>query len=293
MELDAKRQGIAERLYETGLAQFNHYVNNRDGVIAESRREMESLAKQLSRPEVSLAESVGHSLAVARGEEQLAVAEAQYELLPPHAQTYVRHKQREIDAQRRIARDLEKKVSITDYTSVKARIASGNARLDLILSELPIFWQNIRNLNTAVERPKITQKPPKREFFHVLFMIRGRNILEDKRAEKDGDWIVSVKHDIMVPFQEPVPSYHQVAEGAPGVRVGEVVIINQNPSSEWETEFWRKHGRLDQLYLRNKNGLAPEQLRRAYRRRQIHRIVWIVLGSILAVEVSLIIVRLL
>ena len=287
MELDAKRQGIAERFYETGLAQFNHYVNNRDGAIAESRREMESLAKQLRQPEVSLAESVGQSLAVARDEKQQAEAEAQYELLSPHAQTYARHKQREIDAQRRIARDLEKNIPRTDHTSVKARIASGDASLDLILSELPIFWQDIRSLNNTVERRRITWKPPKREFLQLRLMTQ-RGLLEDKRAEKDGDWIVSAKHDIMVPYQDPV--YLHMEEGMPP---DEVIVITHDPSSEWDTEFWRKHGRLDQLYLRTKNGLAPEQLRRAYRRRQINRIGWIVFGSVLAVDVILVMVRLL
>ncbi len=290
MELDAKRQGLAESLYAVGLEQFNHYVNNRDGVIAESHREMESLAKQLSQQEVSQAECVEHSLAVARGEEQLAVAEAQFKQLPPQAQTYVRHKQREIDAQRRIDRDLEKNIPRTDYTSIRTRIASGDVSLDSILSELPISWQDIRNLNNKVERRRIIRKPPKREFLHLRLKTQ-RGLFEDERAEKDGDWIVSAKHDIMVPFPDPVPLDHQLAEDAPGVRVGEVVVITYDPSSEWDTEFWRQHGRLDQLYLRTKNGLAPEQLRRAYRRRQIKRVGWIVAGSVLAVDIILVIVR--
>ena len=293
MALDAKKQGIAEILYEAGLAQFNHYVNNRDGVIQESCRAMESLANQLSQPERSLAESVGHSLAVAADEEQRAAAEAQYEPLSPHAQTYARHKQRELDAQRNIARDLEKKVPRTDYTSVKVRIASGNARLDSILSELPIFWQEIRTLNDVVERRKVTRKPPEQELYHVRFMLRGRGLLEDKRAEKDGDWIVSAEHDIMVPYQDPVPRHLLVEEGMPPVYKGEVIIVNQDPSSEWDTEFWRQHGRLDQLHLRAKNGLAPEQLRRAYRRRQINRIAWTLAGSMLVADIILVMMKLL
>ena len=293
MALDAKKQGIAESLYESGLAQFNHYVNNRDGVIQESCRAMESLANQLSPPEISLAESVGYSLAVANDEEQRAAAEAQYELLSPYAQTYARHKQRELDAQRRIARDLERNVPRTDYTSVKARIASGNTRLDSILSELPIFWQDIRTLNDMVERRKITRKPPRQEFYHVMFMTQERGLLEDKRAEKDGDWIVSAEHDIMVPYQDPVPRCAIVGEGMPLAYEGEVIIVNQDPSSEWDTKFWRQRGRLDQLYLRAKNGLEPEQLRRAYRRRQINRIAWAFAGSILVVDIMLVIAKLL
>ena len=288
MELDARRQGLAESLYAVGLEQFNHYVNNRDGVIAESRREMESLARQLRQSELSLAESVGHSLGVARDEQQQAEAEAKYKLLSPHAQTYARHKKTEIDAQQRIARDLEKNVPRTNYTSVKEHIASGNVSLDSILSELPISWQDIRNLNNVVKRRKIIRKPSKREFLHLRFMTQEQGLLEDKRAEKDGDWIVSAKHDIMVPYQDPV-----CLNGEEGMPPGKVVVITHDPSSEWDTEFWRQHGRLDQLYLRTRRGLAPEQLWRTYRRRQIKRIGWIVFGLVLVVDVILVIVTLL
>ena len=70
IELDAKRLGIARRFYEFGLAQFNHYVNNRDWVIEESRRNMASLAGGLSQREMCLAESIGISLAANGDSEQ-------------------------------------------------------------------------------------------------------------------------------------------------------------------------------------------------------------------------------
>ena len=34
MQLDSERLGNAERLYESGLARFNHYINNMDGIIS-------------------------------------------------------------------------------------------------------------------------------------------------------------------------------------------------------------------------------------------------------------------
>ena len=291
MVLDAKKMGTAEILYAAGLAQFNHYVNNRDGALEESRREMESLSNYLSPSEVSLAEGVGHSLAEATGEEQRAAAEARYDLLSPQAQSYARHKEKEIDAQRRIARDLAKNVPRTDFTSVKARIASGDVRLDSILSELPIYWQHLRTLNDKVERQRVAGRPPKREFLHVIFMTREWGPLEDKCAERDGDWIVSDKHNMIAPYQDPVPRCVFLEEGKPPVQKGELVIINQDPSSEWDTEFWRKDGRLDQVYLRARSGTTPEQLRRAHRRRQINRTGWILGSLMLAVDIVLVILR--
>ena len=53
IEIDARRMGVAERLYESGLAQFNRYVNNRDGVIQDSRVEMGNLAHSLSGSDLS------------------------------------------------------------------------------------------------------------------------------------------------------------------------------------------------------------------------------------------------
>lgn len=164
-------------------------------------------------------------------------------------------------------------------------------KLDSILSELPVTWQDIRTLNERVERPNIKGRPPKREFLQVTLMTRDRGLLGDKHAEKDGDWIISDKHDIMAPYQAPVPTVVQLKEGAPPVRKDEAVIITQDQGSEWDTEFWRKGGRLDQVYLRAKSGRAPEQLESAYRRRLIIRAAWTAVAILLIVDIILLATR--
>ena len=286
IELDAKRFGIARRFYEFGLAQFNHYVNNRDWVIEESRRNMASLAGGLSQREMCLAESIGISLAANGDSEQREANQAQYRDLSLQAQIYAQHKRHETGAMKSIARDLETNTPRTDYASVKARIASGNVHLDSIVSELPILWQDIRTLDKRAERPRVNGRPPKREFLHVILVTRDRRLLEDKHAEKDGGWIVSNKHNIEVPYQAPMPILVQSGERTPPVRKGEIVIITHDQGHERRTEFWRKGGRLDQVYTRSKNGMAPEQLRSAYRRRLINRAAWVASGALL-VEIIL------
>ncbi len=179
---------------------------------------------------------------------------------------------------RSIARDLETNTPRTDYASVKQQIASGNVKLESILSELPVTWQDIRTLNERAIRPKITGKPPKREFLFLMVVTRDKGLLADERAEKDGDWIISNKHRIMVPYQAPVPILDHVKEDAPPVRKGEAVVITQAHGSEWDTELWRRGGRRDQEYRRAKNGRDPEQVRSAYRWRLFTRAAWAIVG---------------
>ena len=291
IDLDAKRLGLAERLYEHGLAQFNHYVNNRDGVIEESRRQMASLASSLGTSEISLAESVGLHWDENGDCEQEVELHQQYNQLSPQAQIDAQHKRKEADALRRIARDLETNTPRTDYTSVKERIASGNVSLDSLLSELPTFWQRIRNINERVERPRFKGRLPKREFLHVEFMTREWGLLVDKRAERDGDWIVSKKHNMLVPYQDPITRYVMLAEGMPLVPKDRLILVNQDPTSEWETEFWRKGGRIDQVYLLSRRGESPEQLRSAYRRRQINRLGWILGSLMLVADIIIVLVK--
>ena len=288
VDLDAKRRGLAERLYEHGLAQFNHFVNNRDGVIEESRRQMASLANSLGTSEIARAENLGLHWAETEDCHQKAEAQKQYDDLSPKAQIYVQHKRLETDALRRIARDLETNTPRTDYTSVKAGITSGNVNLDTVLSELPTFWQRIRNINERVERPRFKGKPPKRKFLHVEFMTRECGLLVDTRAERDGDWIVSKKHNMLVPYQDPITRYALIAEDTLPVPKDRLILINQDPTSEWETEFWRKGGRVDQEYLRARRGESWEQLRDAYRKRLTRRIGWSLCGIMIIVYTSLI-----
>ena len=291
MELDARKIGFARLLYESGLQQFNQYINNRDGMIEESRTRMASLADGLSQTEIRLATSVGVSLAANRDSEHREAVQTQYRDLSPQAQVYAQQKRHETDAIRRIARDLEVNVPRTDYTSVKALISSGNVKLDSIVSELPVPWQDITTLNQKARRPRIAGKPPKREFVHVIFMMGHRGLLEDKQAERDGDWIISDKHEMIAPYQKPVPIYLQLEGDGLPVRKGEALIITGDAGTEWQTEFWKMGGRLDQVYLRIKNGLSPEQLRRGYRRRLINRTAWTAIGVLLIADVILLAMR--
>ena len=288
INLDAKRAFAAQRLYDVGLKQFNHYINNLDGVIAEARAEMDKLRQELGPLELSLSESVGLALAIVQGEES-RVVRARYNALRLPAQTYAEHKRREQHAQQCIANALRNNVPRTNYTSVKSRISSGHYSLDAILSELPIYWQDLRTLGHEVKFQEPKDKPPKREFHHVMFVTRDVGILEDKRAERDGDWIFSDKHGMTAPYQEPVEILQFNNPDKPPVRTGKsMIVIDKDPGSEWETEAWRQGGYGDQNYVRAKYGWLPHQLRRSYRRRLIRRIGWTVSGGSLLIYTILI-----
>ena len=164
VEMDAKRRGLAQEMYKLGLEQFNHYVNNRDGIIAEARDKMNELSNELDEAELSLAEEVGTALAAAIGGDQRE-AQARLQGLGPEAQIYAQSKRQEYEALQAIARDLECGVPRTDFTSVKSRIASGDAALDAIMSELPIMWQEMMTIQRKGLRPvQVKQgKLPKQE----------------------------------------------------------------------------------------------------------------------------------
>ena len=274
IEMDAKRRGLAQEMYNLGLEQFNHYVNNRDGIIAEARDKMNELRNELDEAELSLAEEVGMALATAV---DAAVPETQLrsQALGPEARIYAQSWRQEYEALQTMARDLECGVPRTDYTSVKSRIASGYAALDAITSELPIMWQEMMTINERAEPVQTARKPPKREYVHVLFLTKDEGPLVDTRAERDGKWLHSHKHGLVVPYLEPVEDYGFVRGDRPPVPTGKrIVVIDSDPGTEWETELWRQGGYLDQRYLRSRAGQEPEQLRKAYRNRQIKRIAW-------------------
>ena len=118
IEMEPKVAAVAQILYEVGLEQYKRPVNNRDGIIQDSRREMGKLRSCLKTTEVELAERIGVLLATsAHNVEQRRITQTEYDQLPPLAQTYAQHKRREHETQRTIARDLEKDVSRTDYTA--------------------------------------------------------------------------------------------------------------------------------------------------------------------------------
>ena len=279
LSLKPKPRGLAEKLYETGLEQFNHPVNNRDGTIIEARQQIADMSTELIHEERTAAEQIGITLARAKGKAEKTNAELQYNALQPNAKTLAQHKRREVEAQTTITRDLECNVQRTDYTAVKRRIASGAVDLTSIMAELPISWQSIRTLNEKVDRPKCNGKPHRQEWFHVEFhMVDGR-VLEDKRAEKDGEWISSHKQGFLVPCPPPtrILEFNDRGKAVPTGK--SVLIVDQDPSSEWETEFWRQGGYMDQTYLRARAGTLPYQLRRAHRQRQIRKLQWCLTGA--------------
>ena len=285
MELVGKKLGLAEILYEQGLEKFNHFVNNRRGVIEEAHRKTEELASRLTEAESSEAEEIGESLATLNRGEQRAETENTLQKLSPLGRQYAQYKRWETEAQVRIANDLEKNVPITDYTSVKARIASGEAQLESMMTELPLPWQRIRALNDRIDRPEPKEKPPKRKFVHVQFITADGRWLEDEKAERDGDWVISHKHGCVAPYQDPTEMLEYTAGDKPAVPTGKrTIIYDTDPSPEWETELWRQGGFLDQMYMRHLQGRSPEQLRSTHRRRLIRKISWAALGVIVLVE---------
>ena len=108
IELDPKAMGVAESLYDLGLEQYDHPVNNRDGEIDRARREMKRLAQELNPEERVLAAQVGTALAEASERNERENAGAQYQELSPQAKIYAQQKRSEYEALERIARDLEK-----------------------------------------------------------------------------------------------------------------------------------------------------------------------------------------
>ena len=280
--MNAKQRGIALRRYELGLRQYNSYFNNRDGFVEEKKERMAELSSQLSSEDVSLAEKIGIALADDSSENKLIRAQNQYASLNPTAQIYAQHKREEYEALRTIANDMEKasdignSVPITDYTKVKSIIKAGTHSLKSIASELPIPWQDIMMINQEVEFPRPSRKPPKQSRFHLEIHAEDEGLLEDKKAVRDGKWLISYKHNLLIPYQEPVPVYKLCSEGSIHVDSGKrVIVVTKDPGTEWETEFWRKRGYLDQCYIRSKRGQLPEQLRRAYIRRKIRMVLWI------------------
>ena len=273
LDLDPKAVGLAERLYESGLEQYNRPVNNRHGDLAKWRREMAELSTILSPYEVSKAEEIGVALATTDNSEARRTAQMEYNALSPRQQMYAQDERHALEAENTITMDKKRGIQPTDYTAVKSYIATGPVPLDSFVSELPIPWQSIRSLGTEVHRPKPTGKPPKPEFVHLVVFTADRSPLEDSRAVRDGDWIDSAKHDMLVPYQKPIPLYQWLDSDGSPVQVGQRVVIDRDPGPEWETEFWRRGGRLDQIFLRASAGRDPDQQRKAYQRRQIRRIV--------------------
>ena len=291
--LDPKGLHVAMELYSSGLAQFNHYLNNLGGVVKEAQLEKRKLEVDLADDELALAEEIGSRLASGKWEERRN-AQSQFDDLSATAQLYAGYKHCEYAARKAIASALRHDLRITDFTSVKERIASGDVPLSAVVTELPITWQDITAMHRKAGYQEPKEKPPKRERIHAIFMAIDTGVLEDKRVERDGEWMISEKHDFLVPYQKPAPMLRFKDPGQPPVPTGKyVAVVNQQQGIEWDFKFWRRDGYLDSVYQRSKKGLMPDQLRKASRRRRIRIVGWTVGTVILAADVVLLASKLL
>ena len=291
IQIDPKDQYRIRLIYKLGLEQFNHYMNNRDGVLADARKAMEELRSQICHSEVECAENIGIALSATNGDDRQKV-EVQYETLSPQAQVYAQHKRRETETLRTIARDMEKDVPRTDFTAVRSLIESGQLSLDSILSELPVQWQDIRITSERVQSRRPVRKPPPREYIGTYFLRRDNTYLFDKHAELDGKWLLSDKHRLIVPYQPENEFTYSRDPAFFQTRKREyIAFVDKGLSSEWITEYWRRDGFRDQQYTLARDGQLPEQLHRAYRRKQRTIVIWTatcIIGAIDAVMVVMI-----
>ena len=278
------------RLYEMGLVQFNHEINNRDGILAESRKAMGELKTQLCSSQIERAEKVGIAMS-ATSEDERQQGRAQYDNLDPLSQIYAQHKNYEWVTLKAIARDIDKKVPRTDYTSVKSRIKSGRTSLDTIMGELPIQWQDIRTINEWVSTKPPAIKPKPREFMRVVFTRSDGSRQIDRRVEIHGDWIESQKYGYMAPREciYPIWPFRSPTTFMSKPEYG--LSIDQPLSSDYVTEFWRQGGFRDSRYCQYRDGRSPDQLHRAYRKRQALRILWTVNVAVWAIALIMIVIR--
>lgn len=291
MKLNRRAMKLAQTLYGIGSEQYNHPVNNRDRIIRESRTIMAELASVLGLEELKLADETGRTAASAESDQEESQQGTIDLMLSPSARTYAQQKKRECEALASITRDLEKTVPRTDYTFLKQRVASGETSFDTIVDELPIVWQDIGRLNEKVVTTEVKQKPAKQEKVVAKFYMADGRALRDKSAEIDGDWLTSHRYNFLVPCPPPtqIPRPERLGKIP---RTGEQIReVRRDPSSEWLTEFWRRGGYMDQVYLRARAGTLPHQLRRAYRRRQTRKVQWSVLVAGVIANIAIFIVN--
>ena len=290
IEIAPEYRWMLHDLYEIGLTQFNHEINNRDGILAESRKAMDELKVQLCSSEIERAEKVGIALS-ATNEDKQQQAKSQYNNLDPLSQIYAQHKKYELATLKTIARDLEKKVPRTDFTSVKSRIKSGETSLHAIMGELPIQWQDIRRINECESPKPPAIKPKPRKFMRVEFIGSDGLHQIDKRVEIHGNWIESRKYGYIAPCEamHPILSWEGRTTSTSNPEYG--LFINQAIGSEWMTELWRKGGFRDERYSQYRDGTSPDQLHRAYRNKQVSKILWIIIGAIGVIDIVMLAAR--
>lgn len=270
-----RHKRLCYALYESGRAQFDAEPNNRMGIIEQAQRKMAMLGQNISSAERDAAESLGTTRARLPKEETGRVT-GDIGNLSAEAQLYAWHKTIEVEALLSLARDLAKKIPITDYTEVKRRITEG-ASLAQVIDDLPIPWQKIRDIPWPM--PESRAKPTKPVYVPVT-LVTVDGVFDDDKAERDGEWIVSNKLGIVYPYLDMVPHYEFRNLNRPPVLSGKRLVIDREAPPEWDTKFWRKGGYLDQVFLRAARGEDPSTLRRKQFYSRINRIYWGLMLSI-------------
>ena len=240
---------FVRRLFELGLGQFDAKPNNRYGIIEFAQREMTALRPEISQQELIRAESVGaekarlSALYPNPAKSRAAKLEQDFLNLSAKARQYAIYKATAESADLSLARDLSAGIPITDYSEVKKRIAE-QAPLREVIRELPMPWQRIRFLQWPEPTTKATPIAPR---YTPLTIITDENrVINDAKAVIDGEWVISKRHGMVLPYLGQVPEYELVKNGqAPAIKGARVVITDDGPP-EWDTKFWRSGGYLDQ-----------------------------------------------
>lgn len=254
---EKRHKQLCYALYDSGRAQFEVAINNRNGIIEKAQREMAELGSSLSDEELAAAKKLGIAKARSPEAEIVKVAWDLGNLLAK-AQLYAEHKTIKEKTLLSLARDMGKGIPITDYTEVKKRLAEG-ASLAQVIDDLPIPWQKIREIPWPM--PYSHAKPTKPDYISVI-KITEEGVSEDNKAERDGEWVVSDKLDIVYPLLDMVPHYKFINPTGPPVLAGKSLVITRDAPPEWETKLWGKGGYLDQVFLRAAKGEDPKTLRR-------------------------------
>ena len=281
----------ARAMYEHGLQQYNHPVNNRDGLIVEAQNQMRSLAARLTRAEIETATSV--SIAMADGDDdELSETEQQYDAMSPDAKTYAELRRVEQSIRESILNDLRKDVRRTDFTEAKALVAAGDTPLDAVMSQFPLPWQDLRRVDQLQSERPVMSKPPKPKFVHAMFLTPKGTIAFDKHAEKDGKWVRSDKHKMMAPYPKPFRVMRRRGRHGDFVPTGEfMVVVGPSIPSEWLTEMWRRDGYFDEQYRRAREGRLPKQVRAYYRRQRILTVLRVIVAAEVVLFAVLVLMR--
>ena len=264
----SKREArLCKSLYDIGKKQFDHSVNNRSGAIRGARQSMADLRKIMAADDIRGAETLGIELARADSS-KLAEVERRLEETPANTRLYAMHKKTEEETTLSIARDLEKGIPVTDYTEVKDLMAAGASSLSEVFGELPIPWQKIREIPWPGSESIATARKP--IYIPTSIHHAKLGLLYDKKAEPDGDWIVSHKYGVVYPYLGPTSVYEFRGEPPHFVKVREeYVITSDDYPPEWDTKLWGKGGYLDEALERAARGEDPPTLRHRRLRRRI------------------------